>query len=117
MIGHKSKFTSFEEHKKGHVTFDDNVKCKILSMGSVGSSYMIKNVFLADGLKYDFLSISQLCDQGHSVIFKSLYCMIVRCSDENVIFVGHRMDNICITDVYDLSKYGVMCFSVIINSS
>jgi len=54
------------------VTFGDNAKGKVVGLGTVGQPYSItiRNVLLVDGLKHNFLSISQFYDDGHEVIFR-----------------------------------------------
>ena len=61
-------------HKGGTVTFGNDSKGKIVGIGNIklGSSSMIENVALVDGLKYNFLSVSKLCDKGFNVIFDDL---------------------------------------------
>ena len=66
-------------HEGGTVTFGDDSKGKIVSIGSIklGSSPMIENIDLVDGLKHNLLSISQLCDRGFKVVFDDLACNIL----------------------------------------
>ena len=73
MIGNESKFAFLTKRKGGHVTFGDNAKGKIISQGNIGNSTssLIKSVLLADGLKHNLLSISQLCDKGFKVIIEA----------------------------------------------
>ena len=53
-------------HEGGTVTFEDDSKEKIIGIGNIkiGSSPLIENIVLVDGLKHNLLSISQLCDKG-----------------------------------------------------
>ena len=46
---------------------------KIVGIGKVGKnlSCCIDDVMLIEGLTYNLLSISQLCDKGHKVTFNS----------------------------------------------
>ena len=53
----------------GTVTFGDNSKCKIISKIKIGSSPLVENIVLVEGLKYNLLSISQLCDKNLRVTF------------------------------------------------
>lgn len=59
-----SIFIDFTTKKKGYVTYKDNNKDAILSKGNVGnpSSNTISDVIVAEGLKHNLLSISQICD-------------------------------------------------------
>ena len=64
MTGDKSKFCLLTESDGGQVTFGKNSKGKIIGSEKVGknlSSY-IDDVMLVEGLAYNLLSISQLCD-------------------------------------------------------
>ena len=56
------------------VTFGDDSKGKIVGIGNIklGSSSMIENVALVDGLKHNLLSVSQLCDKGFNMIFDAV---------------------------------------------
>ena len=58
----------------GTVTFRDDFKGKIVGIGNIkiGSSHLIKNVVLVEGLKHNLLSISQLCDKGFKVVSDDL---------------------------------------------
>ena len=53
-------------HEGGTITFGDDSKGKIVDIGNIkiGSSPLIENVVLVEGLKHNLLSISQLCDKG-----------------------------------------------------
>ena len=46
----------------------------IIDIGNIkiGSSTLIKNMVLVDGLKHNLLSISQLCDRDFKVVFDDL---------------------------------------------
>ena len=59
------------ETKSGQVTFRGNTKEKIIRTGKVGknSSSCIDDVMLVEGLAYNLLSISQLCDKDCKVTF------------------------------------------------
>ena len=69
MTEDKSMFTSLSSKDDGYVTFGDNSKGKIIGIGNVGKepSPIIENVLLVNGLKYNLLSISQLCDKKNRV--------------------------------------------------
>ena len=65
MTGDPTIFTTLSKQKDGHVTFDDNSQGKIIGIGNVGGnpSPLIQIIILVDKLKYNLLSISQLCDK------------------------------------------------------
>lgn len=60
MFGDRNLFTSFTPKKGKFVWYSDNNKGKIISFGIVGKYPYptIKGVFLVEGLKHDFHSIS-----------------------------------------------------------
>jgi len=64
MTGDKTKFTQLICKDKGFVTYVDNNKGKILSIGKIGKppSITIDNVLYVEELKHNLLSISQLSD-------------------------------------------------------
>ena len=66
MTGDKNCFLTFEKKDGGLVTFENNDKGKIRGKGTIGNpnSAKIENVQYVEGLKYNLLSISQLCDSG-----------------------------------------------------
>jgi len=74
-------------HKGGTVTFGDDSKGKIIGIGNIqiGSSLLIKNIILIEGLKHNLLSISQLCEKGFKVIF-----------DDSTYDVLDKKINICV---------------------
>ena len=65
----KSICTSLSSKDGEFITFRDNSKDKIIGIGNVGKepSPIIENVLLVNGLKYNLLSISQLCDKKNRV--------------------------------------------------
>jgi len=53
------------------VSFRGNIKGKIVGCGTVKiESLTINNVSLVEGLNYNLLSISQLCDTGFKINFQ-----------------------------------------------
>ena len=78
MTEDKSIFTSLSPKDGGFITFRDNNKGKIISIGNVGNkpSLIIENILLIDGLKHNLLTISQLCDKRNRIIFDKDNCTI-----------------------------------------
>lgn len=60
----KEKIITFEHEAKGHVSFDNNGELKVTSIGNtkLTPNFVIKKVLLVKSLKFDLLSICQLCD-------------------------------------------------------
>jgi hypothetical protein len=72
MTGNKKWFSSLTplSHKE-YVTFGDDKKGKVLGTGviKVNDCFTLNNVALMDRLRYNLLSVSQLCDVDLSVLF------------------------------------------------
>jgi hypothetical protein len=73
MTGNKKWFSSLTplSHKE-YVTFGDDKKGKVLgtSVIKVNDYFTLKDVALVDRLRYNLLSVYQLCDADLSVIFR-----------------------------------------------
>src|SRR5437667_6618557 len=77
MTGDETKFISLEKKKGGRVTFGDNNTLNIIGRGKIGNKkFTIDKVNLVKGLKYNLISVSQLLDRGHSVVFSKNICTI-----------------------------------------
>ncbi|XP_070030226.1 uncharacterized protein LOC142161990 [Nicotiana tabacum] len=84
------------------VKFGDDSKGKIIGTGTIPSNNKcdITEVYLVDGLNYNLLSISQLCDSGYEVNFKKTSCAI---GDESgkIVLPGKRYENVYILDGFE----------------
>ena len=53
------------------------MKSKIVGIGKVDNENLtIKDVYLVEGLNFNLLSVSQLCDAGYTVKFDSHTCQL-----------------------------------------
>jgi hypothetical protein len=52
-----------------------------------------QDVLLVDGMKHNFLSVSQMCDKGCEVVFTSKDCKIKSVNSGQVVVKGIRIDN------------------------
>ena len=93
MTGDESLFQELNKNKSGSVSFDDNSKGVIRGIGTIGnnSHTQIKNVLLVENLKYNLLSISQLCDKRYRVCFESNACHVINSSIKQIIYIGKGM--------------------------
>ena len=101
MTGDASRFISTSLKQDGHVTYGDNNKGKIIGKGTIGneSSLLIHNVLYVKGLKHNLLSISQLCDRGYQVNFRTNSCEIRLPNSKDVLLIGKRSSNIYLLDI------------------
>ena len=92
MSGKASLFTKLKEQHGGTITLDGKAKCNIIGVGKVvyDASNLIEDVLLVDGLKYNILSISQLCDKGNQVIFDKDKCEVKCIKSGNIILNAPR---------------------------
>ena len=74
MTGNQNLLSSIKFKDRGNVTFGDNNKGQVIGIGMVGnvSKPLIENVLLVKGLKYNLLSISQLCDKNYKIVFEKV---------------------------------------------
>ena len=70
-------------------------------MGNVSkvSSTLIENVCLVEKLKYNLISISQLCDKDYKIIFDKTRCVIENACDSKILFVGNGCGNVYTIDI------------------
>ena len=103
MTSDLTKFTSLKLKAGGHVTYGDNNRGRILRKGNVetGSSTTIENVLYVEGLRHSLLSISQLCERGYKVNFKSNGRKISHDSFGEVLFTDKRVNNIYLLDILE----------------
>lgn len=82
-------------------------KCKVPREGVVGnlSTITIYGVLLVKGLQYNLLRVSQLCDNGYSIVFYNSSCLIEHKASKNVMFKDSRVDNIYLLYLDDVSRY------------
>ncbi|XVF07135.1 hypothetical protein REPUB_Repub06bG0112500 [Reevesia pubescens] len=90
----KSKANEVVPKSKSEWTADDKAKVKVNfkaintlhcalnlakfnRISTCNNAKEIHHVLFIKGLKYNLLSISQLCDKGYRVIFDSLVCQVV----------------------------------------
>ncbi|CAM8956338.1 unnamed protein product [Rhodiola kirilowii] len=70
MTGKMEKFSSLRHHSGGSITFGNKSKCKVIGAGKVhlSSKVSVDNVSLVNGLKFNLLSVSQLCRGGQVLL-------------------------------------------------
>jgi len=93
MEGDKYKFMSFNEiNKEKNVRLKNNSPTAIKGKGTVLLKEKVKtrNVLFITGLKHDLLSVNQICDQGHEVVFISRNCVVRNLDTGEIIIKGMR---------------------------
>jgi hypothetical protein len=96
MIKNKKWFSSLTplSHKE-YVTFGDDKKGKVLGTGviKVNDCFTFNDVAVVDMLRYNLLSISQLCDADLSVLFRKSDSHVLDSSGKRVCAIS-RIGNI-----------------------
>nr|XP_016451347.1 PREDICTED: uncharacterized protein LOC107776052 [Nicotiana tabacum] len=102
MTDNKSLFKEVTKIDGESVKFGDDSKGKIIGIRMIpfNNNCDITEVYLVDGLNYNLLSISQLCDLGYEVKFKKTCCAI---EDETgkTILPGKRYGNAYILNGFE----------------
>ena len=79
MTRDRNKFVSLKEKKDGTISFGNDGSSNVIGSGTVtlGSKDVIaKNVLLVENMNHNLLSVGQMCDQGHKMLFNSTKCEI-----------------------------------------
>jgi len=99
MTGDSRCFTKLVQINGGKVSFGGNNKGRIIGCGTIKiGGLTINNVFLVEGLNYNLLSISQLCDTGFKINFQEGPCLGIS-NDHSQSFTGRRHGNIYLLDI------------------
>ncbi|KAJ9535822.1 hypothetical protein OSB04_un001023 [Centaurea solstitialis] len=111
MTGIMSLLENFKQFNGGHVAFGDNPKGgKVSGKGNISKGKMtFEDVYYVEQLKYNLLSVSQVCEKKHSILFNDEECMILspefKIVDENMILLrAPRKDNVYCLDLEDVSS-------------
>jgi hypothetical protein len=80
---------------KEYVTFGDDKKGKVLGIGiiKVNDRFTLNDVALVDRLRYNLLSVSQLCDADLSVLFHKSDSLVLDSSGKRVCGIS-RIGNV-----------------------
>ena len=93
MTGDKEKFSKLQQYEGGSVKFGNNDGAKICGKGSVqimANKIRSDDVLYVSGLRHNLLSVSQICDKGHEVIFTKNGFVIKKHSSGKTITTGSR---------------------------
>eukprot|EP00253_Pinus_taeda_P036618 PITA_36618 len=93
MTGDKDKLHSYNAlEKEKNVSFGNDTPIVIKGKGYVYLKEKVKarNVMYVDGLKHNLLSVSQMCDQGNEVVFRSNECVVRELDIGKIVIKGTR---------------------------
>jgi hypothetical protein len=111
MTGNKKWFSNLTplSHKE-YVTFGDDKKGKVLgtSVIKVNDCFTLNDVALVDRLRYNLLSVSQLCDADLSLFFHKSDLHILDSSSKHVCDIS-RIGNVFQAD-FSSAQSSLRCF-------
>jgi len=101
MIGDVSQLVNLKWKLDGFVTYGDNNRGRILGVCDIGEDddVIIKDILIVNGLEYNLLSISQLCDKGYKITFEPDLCLIAYSKTSEIVLVGKRVNNVYMLNV------------------
>ncbi|KAI3757461.1 hypothetical protein L6452_04998 [Arctium lappa] len=110
MTGNMACLKNFKTIDRGHVVFGNTPDGgKISGKGDVTKGKMtFEDVFYVEQLRYNLLSVSQVCGKKHSIFFTDLECIILapgfKVVDEKMILLRTpRNDNVYCLDMENVS--------------
>ena len=89
MTQNVSLFIEIKMKNGWKITFWDKGKGKIIGQGKIGknSSISLDYVNLIEGLEFNLLSVSQMCDKGNKVGFTTSKCNVINSDTGKVTFI------------------------------
>jgi hypothetical protein len=105
MTGDKNIFITLKKERDGSVSFGNDNSTKIIGKGTVklgSKDAKAENVLLVENMKHNMLSVSQMCDQGHRLIFDSEKCEIRKEGSGKLVATTVRTPN----NIYILNEIG-----------
>jgi hypothetical protein len=101
----KDKFLTLRKERDGSVSFGNDNSARIIGKGTIklGSKENIaENVLLIEDMKHNLLSVSQMCDQGHKLVFDSKKCKIRKAESGKLVATAVRTPS----NIYVLNEIG-----------
>jgi hypothetical protein len=105
MTGDKDKFLTLKKERDGSVSFGNDNSSKIIGRGTVkigNKEAKSENVLLVEDMKHNLLSVSQMCDQGHKLVFDSEKCEIRKACSSKLVATTARTPR----NIYVLNEIG-----------
>ena len=111
MTGVKSFLHKYVEEPGPKVVFGDNSSAPTEGYGSVNCNGIVfTRIAYVNGLKYNLISVSQLCDAKYIVQFDDKRGTIFNANKE-VVLIAPRRDDVYVLDMSSLTQNGTCLFS------
>ena len=111
MTGDRNNFISLKEKKDGTMSFGNDGSSNIIGVGTVtlgSKNALAKDVLLVESMNHNLLSVEQMCDQGHTILFNSKKCEIRKGKFGKIVATTSRAQN----DIYILGEIPKGCLLV-----
>ncbi|KAI3784223.1 hypothetical protein L1987_43318 [Smallanthus sonchifolius] len=118
MTGNRSILSNFRHFNGGYVAFGSDSKGgSITGQGTVSNERMsIERVNYVKELDFNLMSVSQVCDQKHWMLFTDKECFVLapglsKPPPEKILLTAQRKDNLYVLDMNEVTPSGsVSCF-------
>ncbi|GJZ88240.1 retrovirus-related pol polyprotein from transposon TNT 1-94 [Tanacetum coccineum] len=111
MTGVKSYLHKYVEQLSPKVVFGDNSSCITEGYGSINcGGIVLTKVAFVNGLKYNLISISQLCNAKYIVQFDDKQGTIFN-SNKEIVLIAPRRNDVYVLDMSSLTLNGVCFFA------
>ncbi|GJX77833.1 retrovirus-related pol polyprotein from transposon TNT 1-94 [Tanacetum coccineum] len=111
MTGVKSYLHKYVEQPGPKVVLGDNLSCIIEGYGSINSEGVtFTKVAFVNGLKYNLISINQLCDAKYIVQFDDKQGKIFNANKE-IVLITPRRNDVYVLDMSSLTLNGAFFFA------
>jgi hypothetical protein len=74
MTGDEDRFLTLRKERYGSISFGNDNSARIIGRGTIkigNKDTKAENVLLVEYMKHNILSVSQMSDQGHKLVFDS----------------------------------------------
>ncbi|KAI3827986.1 hypothetical protein L1987_02075 [Smallanthus sonchifolius] len=117
MTGNMSILSSFRKFYGGYVAFGSNSKGgSIIGQGTVSNERMsIERVNYVKELKFNLMSVSQICDQKHWILFTDEECFVLspclsKPPPEKILLTAQRKENLYVIDMNKVTPSGSVSY-------
>jgi hypothetical protein len=103
--GDKNNFLTMKKERNGPVSFGNNHSTKTLGRGTINlrsKDVMVENVLFVEDMKHNLLSVSKMCDQGHTLQFDLEKCEIRKEGSDKLVKTMIKTPN----NIYVLNEIG-----------
>lgn len=92
-------------------------KGTIIRVGKTGrsESRTLEEVYHMEGLKYNLVSMSQLCDESNKVTFTSIDCRVKKLDAKEIVLATKRHKSVYKTDIIGMLDTYLKCLDAIVN--